>query len=279
MGEHAAHDGPELTAQILDQVYPLGHYSPEERLQALLFHLHMGVGQDEAAFRRTCTVDLGIPEPVTHALLHGDTHALQAALADVAEEDRWPMLASVLAYSRALNADYGVLAAAHGEFEELQMPKVHRRKLPISRAMLDRRGYQSSAETFLENPVKAAADPRLVSTAEELLQALKCLRVQAGEPTLREIALRSEDIPEGADTTKHIPRSYNTIHKVTKDTDKLPPLQNVLAFARGCGLLDLGELKAWEEAWGRVRMGPSVPPPRPREPGWRSPTGPNPSMA
>ncbi|MFE6309328.1 hypothetical protein [Nocardiopsis sp. NPDC057823] len=279
MGEHAAH-GNELTAEILDQIYPLAQYSPEERLKALLCHLILSNARNEAMIRRTFTEVLGIPEPVTTALLHGDIHALQTALAESKHEDRWPLLASALAYGDGLNAAYGVLAAIHAEFEELQMPPTQRRKLPISRAMLDRRGYQSSSETFLENPAKAATDPRLASSAEELLQTLKCLRVQAGEPTVREIAQRSEDVPEGADATKHLSRSYNTIHKVLKDTDKLPSLVSVLAFVRGCGVLDLDELNAWEQAWVRIAMGKHSPaPPRPGEQGWRSPTGPNPSLA
>ncbi|MCY9787930.1 hypothetical protein KIK06_29040 [Nocardiopsis sp. EMB25] len=286
MGEHAAH-GSKLTSQILDQTYPLSRYSPEDRLQALIFYLRARVGADEVTFRRTCTVDLGIPEPVITALLHGDIHAAHAALADLAQErddHGWPLLASVLAYRGGLNADYGALAAALAEFEEIAMDPAARRLLPVSRTMLQRRGYQASAETFLADPMEAAVDPRLVHTHEELVEALECLRIRAGNPSLREIAARSATVPEGVDPTKHEHRSYNTLNKVLKVEESGPQMIPVLAFVRGCGVLEPEELVAWERVCARIRIAKRqdrLPPPRgsDQQEGWRAPSGPNPSLA
>ncbi|WP_116247705.1 hypothetical protein [Nocardiopsis sp. FIRDI 009] len=283
MGEHAAR-GIKLTIEILDQTYPLSRFSSEDRFQALVFHLRARSGADEATFRQVCTDVLGIPEPVTTALVHGDIHALRTVLKDLdRDDDGWPLIASLLAYGDGLNADYGTLAAALAEFEEIVMPPGQRHRLALSRTMLEQRGYQHSDETFLD-PTEAATDPRRAVTHEDLVEALVCLHIRAGEPSLRDIAHRSLTIPEGVDPTKHQARSYNTISKVLKVEDRGPQMVAVLAFVRGCGVLDPKELKAWEDACYRIRRRKrqrKLPPPREAdtEEGWRAPSGPNPSLA
>jgi hypothetical protein len=277
VGEHAAR-GPELTKTILDQTHPLSEFSCEDRLRAILFHLRAQAGADENTFRRTSTVDLGIPEPVVSAVVHGDIHALRTATQD----HGWPMLASLFAYGGGLAADYGSLAAALTEYEEIMMRPADRRLLPVSRTMLERRGYAHSAESFLEDPTEAATDPRQVRTHQELIEALECLRIRAGNPSLREIADRSAHIPEGVDPTKHEHRSYNTINKVLKAEAGGPQLIPVLAFVRGCGVTDPGQLAAWEAACTRIAIAKrkaSAPPDAEGQEGWRAPSGPNPSMA
>ncbi|MBB6122187.1 hypothetical protein [Nocardiopsis algeriensis] len=273
MGEHAAR-GLELTRTILDQTHPLSEFSPEDRLRALLFHLRARAGIDESTFRRTSTIDLGIPEPVVTAVVHGDIHALRAA----SQEHGWPTLASLLAYGGGLAADYSSLAAALAEYEEVMMRPRDRRLLPVSRTMLERRGYQHSAQTFLVDPTKAATDPRLVTTHAELVEALKCLRIRAGNPSLRTIADRSVHIPEGVDPAKHEPRSYNTINKVLRVEASGPQMIPVLAFVRGCGVTDATELAAWEKACSHIAIAKRRAPLAPRDRGSTS-SGPNPSAA
>ncbi|OOC52433.1 MULTISPECIES: hypothetical protein [Nocardiopsis] len=278
MGEHAAR-GPELTKTILDQTHPLSEFSCEDRLRAVLFHMRARAGADENTFRRTSTVDLGIPEPVVSAVVHGDIHALRAATKD---HGRWPILASLFAYGGGLAADYGSLAAALAEYEEIMMPVADRRLLPVSRTMLERRGYAHSAESFLEDPTEAATDPRQARTHLELIEALECLRIRAGNPSLREIADRSAHIPKGVDPTKHEHRSYNTINKVLKAEAGGPPLIPVLAFVRGCGVTDPEQLAAWEAVCTRIAIAKRKAPASRKagdQQGWRAPSGPNPSMA
>jgi hypothetical protein len=271
VGEHAAHDRERTTHQLLDQHFPLSRYSAEDRLQVLLFHLRARAGAEDATFRRTCTEILGTPEPVISAILHGDIPALYTALK---EGGGWPVLASLLAYGDGLAADYGALVAAQAEYEELDMDPTQRRRLPMSRSMLETRGYQHSAETFLDDLAAAATDPRRLVTHEELIEALKCLRIRAGDPSLRDIADRSLYLPEGVDPTKHQHRSYNTLNKVLKVDATGPQLVPVLAFVRGCGVVDPEELLAWERACVRIAIAK-----RKASQEGRSPTGPNPSLA
>lgn len=271
MGEGSARDDERAsTHRLLDQYFPLSRYSAEDRLQALLFHLRARLGTEEDTFRRTCTEILGTPEPVVDALVTGNIPALYRALD---QTGGWPVFASVLGYTDGLDADYGAFKAALAEYEELDMNPDQRRLLPLSSAMMRERGYQSSGETFMSNLAQAATDPRRASTHEELIEALECLRIRAGNPSLRDIAEASESVPEGADPAKHQPRSYNTLGKVLNYEEGGPHLVSLLAFVRGCGVTDLAELRAWERACVNIAIAR-----RQQEQG-RSPTGPNPSMA
>jgi hypothetical protein len=268
--------------ELLDQILPLSRFSPEDRLRGLVLYLRARAGANETTFRRA-TTDLGIPGPVATALLHGDIPAARDALKGLAHDlgAPWPVIASWLGYGGGLAAEYAAMVAFHNEWEEIDTYPAARRPLPVSRTMLAQRGYQSTLESFRADPTEAATDPRGVTTPAELIEALECLRIRAGNPSLRDIAERSETVPEGADPTKHIPRSYNTVHKVLKGGSRAPHLVSVLAFARGCGVLDLEELAAWEAACTRIAI-VSRRPPEPRAPGeegWRAPSGPNPSMA
>ena len=262
-----------LTHRLLDQLFPLDRFSAEDRLRIILFHLRASAGADDGSFHDTATRVLGTPEPVVAAALQGDIPALVEALQHAGG---WDTLASLLGYGQGLNADYGSLRAASSEYEDLALGTDQRRLLPLSHAMLQQRGYQHALETFQRELSEAAVNPRLATTPEELIEALKCLHLQAHRPSLREMAKRSEHVPEGMDPHKHQPRSHNTINKVLHDRSRLPRTVAVLAFVRGCRVTDPDELRAWEEACERIAI--TVRKARRTHRG-RSSTGPNPSMA
>ncbi|MBB6001336.1 hypothetical protein HNR25_005167 [Streptomonospora salina] len=275
MGEHTD-DGPTPISDIFDQTYPLPEYSPEDRLKALIFYLRARAGAVEPELRRSAAL-LGTPTAVLEALLAGDMHTMRAELAN--EADGWGVLSSLLAYGGGLGAEYEVLAVALREFEEIAMDPLQRRRLPISTGMLERRGYQHSGEVATSG-ITAATDPRRAGTRQELLEALHCLHFRAGHPSMRAMETKASAIPEGADTDKHIPRSHNTLGKVHKSRERLPFLASFLAFVRGCGVAELAELAAWEDAYMRIEMpkqrarGRAIPDQSKGEGGWNSPTGP-----
>lgn len=276
MGDYADY-GPTPTDDILDQTYPLPEYSPEDRLQALIFHLRVRVSAVEPDLRRGAAL-LGTPTAVLEALLAGDMHTMRAEL--VKESDGWGVLSSLLAYGGGLAADYEVLAAALREYEEIAMDPLQRRRLPISSGMLERRGYQHSDEAAASGLTAAATDPRRMGTQQELLEALECLHIRAGRPSMRAMEAKASAVPKGADPEKHIARSHNTLNKVLKASDELPRLVSFLAFVRGCGIADLDELAAWEDAYLRIEMrkhrvrGRAVPEQNRGEGIWNAPTGP-----
>ncbi|RNL80720.1 hypothetical protein [Halostreptopolyspora alba] len=275
--EYYAEYGSTPIADILDQTYPLPEYSSEDRFQALIFHLRARVSAVEPELRRSAAL-LGTPTAVLEALLAGDVHTMRAELAK--ESDGWGVLSSLLAYGGCLAADYEVLAAALREYEEIAMDPLQRRRLPISSGMLERRGYQHSDEASASGLTAAATDPRRVGTQQELLEALDCLHIRAGRPSMRTMEATASAIPEGANPKKHITRSHNTLSKVLKARDELPRPASFLAFVRGCGIADLDELAAWEEAYLRIEMrkhrarGRAVPDQNRKEVIWNQPTGP-----
>lgn len=141
------------------------------------------------------------------------------------------------------------------------METSQRHLLPLTDAVLHRRGYRSADAT---EPVLDTTNPHAVGTREELLQALRCLRISQGNPSLRTMSQQSETIPEGLDERKHRARSYNTLRwLVHPTTPSETTLVNVLAFVRGCGITDPDLLRAWEEAYLRVAVAETAAPPRP----------------
>lgn len=88
-------------------------------------------------------------------------------------------------------------------------------------------------------------DPLTALTKEELLRVMREFHVWAGEPSYREIALRSGKMV-GAST---LCEALNP-----RKAPRLPSLKVITAFIHGCGGTD-DDLTLWTTAWRRVRMG------------------------
>ncbi|GAA3985092.1 hypothetical protein FOF52_06160 [Thermobifida alba] len=271
MADHAHDRSGELRA-VLDAMYSLAEYSAEDRLRALLFGLRAGIAASTTQLWQAAR-ELGAPATVAQAFVDSDIPGLHAALVQAGHG--WPMLASLLAYG--LDADVEVLAAAQLEYEEIALDSSQRNLLPITPVALSRRGYRLADAATVADPSRHT-DPRHISTEEELLQALRCLRASAGNPTWRDMGKRSAVIPAGADRSKHQSRSYNTLRMLV--TDPKPSrvkLEVVLAFVRGCGVTDPAVLQAWEDAYRRIavaRQAAAAPQPRFRLRLHDHPTGP-----
>src|SRR5690606_4173370 len=190
MADHAHDRSGELRA-VLDAMYSLAEYSAEDRLRALLFGLRAGIAASTTQLWQAAR-ELGAPATVAQAFVDSDIPGLHAALVQAGHG--WPMLASLLAYG--LDADVEVLAAAQLEYEEIALDSSQRNLLPITPVALSRRGYRLADAATVADPSRHT-DPRHISTEEELLQALRCLRASAGNPTWRDMGKRSAVIPAG----------------------------------------------------------------------------------
>ena len=85
--------------------------------------------------------------------------------------------------------------------------------------------------------------PNQVTTINDLISALRHLRVRAGQPTLLEI----EQIT--ADSRARLPRS--TTSDLLRGKLRAPSLAIILAFAQACGTPD-DRLREWRDAWIRA---------------------------
>ncbi|MBX9390735.1 hypothetical protein ACFPZ0_20535 [Streptomonospora nanhaiensis] len=279
---------PTVVCQILDQVYPLPRYSAQQRLRAMVF-IVLGTSSVEEHQVRPAAARLGVPDDVVAALVRDDAGALDAALARAGHG--WDLLAALLLYSGGLHAEFATgRAGAPGRDD----PAAAGRPRPPRPAAEDprRRGRRARRERPREvreatappegeeweelDGVGAfpAADPRTVRTREELIEALRLLRVSAGRPSYREMERLSGRLPGGADPLKHRSRSHSTLRNLLLGEAEPTPV-NVLAFVRGCGTSAPARLRAWEDACARVaRAGASAAPPRRS----RSDTGGHPSL-
>ena len=98
---------------------PLDRFSPEDRLNTLIFYLRTHHKADAATLWDHASL-LGIPPGVVETFLNGDIHTLHAELQ---QAGGWPILASLLAYGGGLAADLDVLATAQAEYEEISWVK------------------------------------------------------------------------------------------------------------------------------------------------------------
>ena len=274
------HSWPERPSQaILDQQMPLDRFSPEDRLNTLIFYLRTHRKADAATLWDHASL-LGIPPGVVETFLNGDIHTLHAELQ---QAGGWPILASLLAYGGGLAADLDVLATAQAEYEEISLGE-ERRRMSITLKGLHQRGYRVGRRPRI--PVEKVTDPKRVNTFPELVNALTLLRSSRGDIPYRDMAARSQERHPGWDPDEHEPRSHTGLRNVVREgaTPKLPA---VLAFVRGCGITDPQVGRSWAAAHARaavhLELMHSRHPPRLEDTveDWasRSPSGPNPSMA
>lgn len=231
---------------MLDQQMPPDRYSPEDRLNALLFHLRARIRADQAALRKHARL-LGTPQGAIEALIRGDMHTLYAELDG---EGGWPVLASLVAFGGGLDAGLDVLAAVKSEYEVIALGE-QRPHLPTTAEELHRRGYRVRRRS--RTPVEEVTDPKQVNTFPQLVQALRLLRSSRGDPPYREMAARSVHRLPGWNPELHEPRSHSGMQNAVKE-DARPRLAAVLAFVRGCGVTDPQVGRAWEAAHARAAV-------------------------
>jgi transcriptional regulator with XRE-family HTH domain len=111
-----------------------------------------------------------------------------------------------------------------------------------------RMAQQSHSERTLSSSrpyVRVAyCDPSQVRTPEGLAKALRYLRLQAGQPSLADLAARARvngDI-----------LYPSTVSDLLRGRTRRPGLGTVLALAKACG--DCDRLHAWQLAWHRARL-------------------------
>ncbi|MDA0563462.1 hypothetical protein LG943_03825 [Streptomonospora sp. S1-112] len=268
---------PTVICQILDQVYPLPRYSAQQRLGAMVF-IVLGTSSVEEHQVRPAAARLGVPDDVVAALVGDDAAALDTALARTGHG--WELAAALLLYSGGLHGEFAPGRedpAASGRPPRHAPAEDARRRGRRARRERTREPAPPEGEEWEElDGVGAypAADPRAVRTREELIEALRLLRISAGRPSFRAMERLSAAPPAGVDPLKHRPRSHSTLRNLLRGEAEPTPV-NVLAFVRGCGTTAPARLRAWEDACARVaRAVPPAAPPRRS----RSDTGGHPSL-
>jgi transcriptional regulator with XRE-family HTH domain len=113
------------------------------------------------------------------------------------------------------------------------------------RSIIARSGPASRPGPALTPRPARIVRPDKVTTFDDLVEALACLRREAGMPTLRDLAERDWRWLSPSTTSDLLQRKT---HK--------PRREVVLAFARACGESDAG-LTEWEKAWSRARHAPT----------------------
>lgn len=94
----------------------------------------------------------------------------------------------------------------------------------------------------------ARAAASQAATLDALVAALECLRLAAGQPTLKELA---ETARRHGDWLP-----FSTVSDLLRRETRRPRREVVLAFARACG--EPGEwLREWERAWSRACRAPA----------------------
>jgi hypothetical protein len=239
------HAIPEPLNALLDQHFPLERFSPEDRLNVLLFCLRV---QGSLQVRWGWMMRMQFPVNIVHSLLNGRVHALRA------EKNRkrgWALL-KVLIHSgsyRNVQQQLDLITAVKNEYGRL-----HDQRTPIGVADLDDRGYRVTGLRAAPS-VEEATDPTKVNSFPELVDALKALRVSRGSPTWRDMSARSQIRVDGkaahASGFVHQPRSHSALQRTIRPGNR-PSLASVLAFVRACGSVTVEVENKWAQAHARA---------------------------
>ncbi|MFE6309327.1 hypothetical protein [Nocardiopsis sp. NPDC057823] len=251
---------------LLEQHFPAQVYSPEDRLNALIFHLR---AQGPLRLRWRASV---ARERVSTMLMSEVLSGRMGALRDLPKEDhdkgRATLKLLVLSGThphgprrtellRVLNAAYGALRGSRtsgGPGKGRPLPT------PIGVPELRERGYQVLTYRLDVSP-RQLADPAQAASFPELLQALQALRLVWGSPPWRVMARRSVSVPQGWDRDLHCPRSHSAMYRTVLPGAE-PSLPAVLAFVRGCGVTSPVQMQAWQRAHARAALAAKVNPDR-----------------
>jgi transcriptional regulator with XRE-family HTH domain len=168
---------------------------------------------------------------LTYQQMAARTHLPASTLSRAANGSTLPRWETVAAYAQACGADPATIRPS---WEQARARHPRRRAAPRT------------------GPRRGPYYPNQVTTVNDLISALRHLRVRAGQPTL----LKIEQIT--AANEARLPRSRSDV--VLRGKLRSPSLGTVLAFAQACGTSDNG-LQKWRDAWIRA-MNPEPRPPR-----------------
>ncbi|MFD3687017.1 hypothetical protein ACFWTE_19610 [Nocardiopsis sp. NPDC058631] len=243
------HTSTEQLTTLLDQHFPLDRFSPEDRLNVLLFCLRV---QGSLQVRWGSMMRMHFPVNIAHSLLNGQVHALRA------EKNRkrgWALL-KVLIHSgsyRNVQQQLDLITAVKNEYGRL-----HDERTPIGVGDLDDRGYRVTGLRATPS-LEEASDPTKVNSFPELLDALKALRGSSGTPTWRDMSDRSKIKGHGGgrgargDMFVPQPRSHSALQRTIQPGNR-PSLPSVLAFVRACGAVTEEVESAWAQAHARATL-------------------------
>lgn len=247
MGRHSRGD-PRSVSHIIDEIYASS--SGKVRLRVFLCILRAASAIDADALSARLS-ELGIPPTLAQAIVSADTNSLHALLPD--SKCGWPSLSMIL--ETCFDISTTDLEFARREYERIceSDPEELMNTLPGLGPPEESTSRPTSPQDSHARRGKSNLDPRRIRNEHELIQALIELRKWAHNPSLREMARRSEETTAGLDPNVHQSRCYNTLRKlVQEDAPEQINVINVLAFVRGCGVVDHEELECWRDACRRI---------------------------
>lgn len=247
---------PKTVHDLLEEHFPLHRYSQEDRLNALLFVLRVEGLVDVLLKDLLKEEKKNYPVGVVHDLFNGRTEALRSQM----RQGRGRILLEALFFKdvkdktpqqkKEKQAEPKPELRIVFESECTRLQNDTGRRTPIGTDELHERGYRLMGRRA-QLSVHELSDPGKVHSFPELVRALQALHRIQGSPTLREMATGSEQRFRGRHKDMHQTRSHAALRRVTLAGAR-PTLAAVLAFVRGCNVLDSDEAQEWIQAHARA---------------------------
>ena len=228
---------------LVDEHFPLGRFSPQDRLNILLSYLQLRNPQ-------------GFKLKSDHRRAHVSASAVYDLLVEKAGAVRRqddmsgerPLLDNIdLEIHESDPQSKSILEAIRLTYQQLCKRKG---SMLIEVQKIAARGYRV-VDFHPDDSTSKVHDPRLVGTFSDLVAALVSLRAHHHNPPWRTMEARSAQVVQGLNGPQIQPRSHSSMARAVKPGAE-PTLVSVLAFVRGCGLFGTSPSEEWADAHAKA---------------------------